>query len=144
MSVQRCHYSRIETAIWINTNHVMWDSENNVLVVGDAGYITGYFPFRRGGLGTLSIVPASETRRPFHWWFSTRGFRAHNSNPVKVIFIPPASTKLIGGYTGITLSVCPSVRLWTESCPLCIFNNTQRIHFIFAHLIKQLKKVCRV
>ena len=25
------------------------------------------------------------------------------------IIIPPASTKLIGGYTGITLSVCPSV-----------------------------------
>ena len=25
------------------------------------------------------------------------------------IFIPPASTKLKGGYTGITLSVCPSV-----------------------------------
>ena len=68
------------------------------------------------------------------------------------IFIPPASTKLIGGYTGITLSVCPSVRpsvcpsvrLWTESCPLCIFKNTHRIHFIFAHLIKQLQKVCRV
>ena len=39
---------------------------------------------------------------------------------------------------------CPSVRLWTESCPLCIFNNTHRIHFIFAHLIKQLQKVCRV
>ena len=33
-------------------------------------------------------------------------------------------------------SVRPSVRLWTESCPLCIFNNTRRIHFIFAHLIK--------
>ena len=62
---------------------------------------------------------------------------------VKII-IPPASTKLKGGYTGITLSVCPSVRLWTESCPLCIFNNTHRIHFIFAHLIKQLQKVCRV
>ena len=58
--------------------------------------------------------------------------------------IPPASTKLKGGYTGITLSVCPSVRLWTESCSLCIFNNTHRIHFIFAHLIKQLQKVCRV
>ena len=27
----------------------------------------------------------------------------------KHIFIPPASTKLKGGYTGITLSVCPSV-----------------------------------
>ena len=39
---------------------------------------------------------------------------------------------------------CPSVRLWTESCPLCIFKNTHRIHFIFAHLIKQLQKVCRV
>ena len=61
-----------------------------------------------------------------------------------IIIIPPASTKLKGGYTGITLSVCPSVRLWTESCPLCIFNNTHRIHFIFAHLIKQLQKVCRV
>ena len=60
------------------------------------------------------------------------------------IIIPPASTKLKGGYTGITLSVCPSVRLWTESCLLCIFNNTHRIHFIFAHLIKQLQKVCLV
>ena len=40
------------------------------------------------------------------------------------------------------LSVRPSVRLWTESCPLCIFNNTCRIHFILAHLIKQLQKVC--
>ena len=60
------------------------------------------------------------------------------------LIIPPASTKLKGGYTGITLSVCPSVRLWTELCPLCIFNNTHRIHFIFAHLIKQLQKVCRV
>ena len=47
-------------------------------------------------------------------------------------------------YHLVHLSVCPSVRLWTESCPLCIFNNTHRIHFIFAHLIKQLQKVCRV
>ena len=52
------------------------------------------------------------------------------------IFIPPASTK----YNGFTLSV----RLWTESCPLCIFNITRQIHFIFAHLIKQLQKVCGV
>ena len=62
------------------------------------------------------------------------------------IIIPPASTKLKGGYTGFTLSVrlsiCLSVRLWTESCSLCIFNNTHRIHFIFAHIIKQLQKVC--
>ena len=44
----------------------------------------------------------------------------------------------------ILVSPCPSVRLWTESCPLCIFSNTHQIHIIFAHLIKQLQKVCRV
>ena len=42
---------------------------------------------------------------------------------------------------GILVSPCPSVRLWTESCPLCIFNNTCWIRFKFAHLIKQLQKV---
>ena len=47
-------------------------------------------------------------------------------------------------YHLVRLSVCRSVRLWTESCPLCIFNNTHLIYFIFAHLIKQLQKVCRV
>ena len=47
-------------------------------------------------------------------------------------------------YHLVRLSVCLSVRLWTESYPLCIFNNTHRIHFIFAHLIKQLQNVCRV
>ena len=40
--------------------------------------------------------------------------------------------------------VRPSVRPWTKSCPLCIFHNTSQIHFVFAHLIKQLQKVCRV
>ena len=55
--------------------------------------------------------------------------------------IPPLQRSWKGG---ILVSPCPSVRLWTESCPLCIFNNTHRIHFIFAHLIKQLQKVCRV
>ena len=44
----------------------------------------------------------------------------------------------------VRLSVRPSVRLGTESCPLCIFNNTCRTHFILAHLIKPLQKVCRV
>ena len=45
---------------------------------------------------------------------------------------------------GILVSPCPSVHLWTESCLLCIFNNTRRIHFIFAHLIKPLQKACNV
>ena len=51
---------------------------------------------------------------------------------------------LVSPCLSVRPSVCPSVRLWTESCPLCIFKNTHRIHFIFAHLIKQLQKVCRV
>ena len=44
------------------------------------------------------------------------------------------------GYIGLNLSV----RLWTNSCPLCIFHNKSRIHLIFIHLIKQLQKVCGV
>ena len=44
----------------------------------------------------------------------------------------------------LSLSIRPSVCLWTESYPLCIFYNTCRIHFIFTHLIKQLQKMCRV
>ena len=42
-------------------------------------------------------------------------------------------------YQMCNTDVRPSVGLsilWTESCPLCIFNNTCQIHFIFAHLIK--------
>ena len=63
-------------------------------------------------------------------------------SPRKVtLFMPPASTKLKGG---ILVSPCPSLRLWTESCPLCIFNNTCGILFIFIHLMKQLPEVCRV
>ena len=32
----------------------------------------------------------------------------------------------------------PSVRLWIELCQLCIFHNTSRIQFIFAHPINQV------
>ena len=70
-----------------------------------------------------------------------------------LFFIPtPTPTLQRSWKWGILISPCPSVRpsfcppvsLWTESCPLCIFNNTNRIHFIFVHLIKQLQKACRV
>ena len=52
--------------------------------------------------------------------------------------IPHASTKLKEGMLvspcpSVRPSVCPSVHLWTESCLLCIFNNTCWIHFIFAY-----------
>ena len=39
------------------------------------------------------------------------------------------------------LSVCPSVRMWTESCPFCVFSNIIRIHFIFTYVINLLPKV---
>ena len=50
------------------------------------------------------------------------------------------------GYTGFTLSVCPSicqpVRMWTKWYLLCIFDNTCWIHStILTHLIKQLQLV---
>ena len=59
----------------------------------------------------------------------------------------PLPTKLRGctDFTySLRLSVRPSVCVQTKSCPLCIFHNTCRIHFIFTHLIKQLQKVGRV
>ena len=60
------------------------------------------------------------------------------------VSITPATTNVKGGYTGFTSYIRLSVRLWTKSCPLCIFHTTSRIHFIFAYLIKQLQKVCHV
>ena len=56
----------------------------------------------------------------------------------------PIPNEVEGGYTGFTLPVCPSVRLWAESCPQCIIHNTSCIHFIFTDLNNQLQKVCRV
>ena len=48
----------------------------------------------------------------------------------------------------ILVSACPSarpsVRRWKETCPLCIFHNSNRIHFIYTHLINQVQKVCHV
>ena len=46
------------------------------------------------------------------------------------------------GYAGFTLSSCPSLCLWTESCPLCIFNKTRRIHFIFALILSSNFRRC--
>ena len=57
------------------------------------------------------------------------------------LLYPPLQRSWKGG---ILVSPCPSVRLWTESCPLCIFNNNNWILFIFVHLIKQLQMVCRL
>ena len=53
-----------------------------------------------------------------------------NSN-VHYVIIPPLQRR--SWKKGILVSPCPSVRLWTESCPLCIFHNISRIHFIFKH-----------
>ena len=66
----------------------------------------------------------------------------------QAFFYTPPFNEVERGYNGFTSSVCLSVRLsvrlWTKSCPLCIFHSTSRIHFIFAYLIKQLQKVFRM
>ena len=56
------------------------------------------------------------------------------------------STKLKGvhWFHLVRLFVCPSVCLWTESCPLCIFHKTSQIHFICTYLINQFQMVCCV
>ena len=46
-------------------------------------------------------------------WITSMGI--HGAGVLVVLVIPPASTKLIEGYTGITLSVCPSVCI-TQKC----------------------------
>ena len=45
---------------------------------------------------------------------------------------------------GILVSPCPSVHMWTESCPLCIFYNIHGIDCMFTYLIKQLQMVSSV
>ena len=70
-----------------------------------------------------------------------RGFRGIEGCYHDCLIIPLLQRS---GKGCILVSPCPSVRLLTESCPLCIFNNTHWIHFIFAHLIKQLQKVCHM
>ena len=66
------------------------------------------------------------------------------------IIIHPAQRNWRGVYwfhlvrLSVGPSVRPSVRLWTESCPLCIFYNTHRINFILTHLIKWLQTGCHV
>ena len=51
----------------------------------------------------------------FNWWCDMAFIEPMHRNKPNItysfnwVIIPAASTKLIGGYTGITLSVCPSV-----------------------------------
>ena len=52
----------------------------------------------------------------------------------------PASSKWKGRNTGFILAVRPSVGLWTESCPLCIFNYTHLIHLYSYILISYFRK----
>ena len=71
--------------------------------------------------------------------------RINSLCPCDDIIIPPLQQSWKGGIlVSRRPSVCLSIRLWTESCLLCNFTNTCWIHFIFAHLFKQLKKVCRM
>ena len=116
-------------------------------------WVAGFYPssqpwiyFMSVYLGTDLIDINANTANGFCWCIVMTLFPSTiYLFDMQIIFIiPPASTKLKGEYTGFTLSVSLSVRLWTELCPLCIFNNTCQTHLIFAHLIKTLQNVCRV
>ena len=80
-------------------------------------------------------------RVPHVWWISKCNFSYTPTPPLQRSW---KGGILVSPCLSVRPSVRPFVRLWTESCPLCIFKNTRRIHFIFAHLIKQLQKVYRV
>ena len=67
------------------------------------------------------------------------GNLTNGSGTLLTIIIPALQQSWKGGIlvSRRRPSVRPSVRLWTEWCPLCNFHNTSQIHFIFTHLIKQ-------
>ena len=62
----------------------------------------------------------------------------------KLTIIIPFAKRNCWGYIGFTPSVCPSVRPSRIPCLLCSTYSSGWIRFIFMHLIRQLKKVCRV
>ena len=71
----------------------------------------------------------------------TCGFFAQRANNAELwCFIIPPTQQSCWGYIGFTPTVCPSC----IPCPLCIAYSSDWIHFIFIHLIKQLRKVCSV
>ena len=61
----------------------------------------------------------------------------------KSIVIPPLN-EVEGGYTGFTLSVCPSVSRIVCTLYILQYSPDAFHNFIFTHLIKQLQWVCRV
>ena len=143
--------SRFENQVWIKIKELYeeWFIKNSFSQCGIQTYHKKMFsyPVTSWNMTTL-IGPYCNTR-----WITQNYTVAcsytHNGNSNSdymrsLLYPPPLQRSWKGGHTGITLSVRPSVRLWIESCPLRIFNNTYQIHFIFAHLIKQLQKVCCV
>ena len=98
---------------------------------------------------SMQLLPISIMHRCFWHWLKqlpALSPRCSHYTPSSIkyaygVIIPPLQRSWKGG---ILVSPCPSVHLWTESCLLCIFNNICRIHFMFAHLINQLQKVCCV
>ena len=80
------------------------------------------------------------------WW------AAHSSTQLSdgsyfvcvCVFLYPSHNKVLGGYTGFSPSVRPSIRPSRIPCLLCSAYSSGWIHFIFVHLIKQLQSVCCV
>ena len=98
-------------------------------------YIFGATPYEEWGLVVTYLI-----------WVDPNSFLAMKSN-TNLVYYTPCFNKVERGvywFHLVHLSVRLSIRLWMESCPLCILHNTSWIHFIFTHLIKKLQKVCHV
>ena len=122
-----------------------WKMSNNLWIVSwissERWYNEAIWHFKAPApcclFNSLLRFATNKNTKALHYGHCVRGF------PKQAIsYYTSCFNKVERGYTGFTLSVCPSVRLWTELCPLCILNNTRQIHFIFEPLIKQLQKVC--
>ena len=124
---------------------VQWNLSNEIMEVFPKEYQFHHFPdsfLTKSYIFSLSwktnFLRCHRIQWSLHTGFTVLSFRSYFHDQL----LYPHFNEVMNGV--ILVSPCPSVRLWTESCPLCIFNNTCWIHFIFTHLIKQLQKVCHV
>ena len=91
---------------------------------------------------TPKMFPFDDVIMIWSWWH--RSWSASDQVTSLIAWQLFKGTKQLPHTIFIIQWSCPSVRLWTESWPLSIFNNNRQIHFIFAHLMKQLQKVCHM
>ena len=76
------------------------------------------------------------------WFLVSLGYQQPSCRINAPLWLYHPKNKVVGGYIGFTLSLPPS----RIPCPLCSSYSSCWIHFIFIHLIKQLRRcvACKV